>query len=243
MLCKGCIHTKGNYTQTSFVKDFATAPVVSSKLFDHPDSISRKIWADKTITWQLLSDTPSIPGRNIEIEIFKKVFLQIGMYIPNRIIQLNKSTADADIRINFSKDDPFWTERPSTLAYAYGPQVGIGGDVTFNTKNYVWTEDGAPMNVVKAYDLGLIAGYSNPNNTIKTYKTPHTGVHEVEHAMGCPHIAKEDCPGAVINPIYNGNIFMQQCEIAVLQKFYGKVNLSQQQIADMKARIEKPIVV
>ena len=240
-ICKACIHTKGKYTQESIIvdKQFAT----TTKLFDHPDSISRKIWGEKTITWKLETDTPSMPGKEIEIAIFKKVFLQLGLYIPNRIVQLNKSTADADIRINFSKDDPFWNERPSTLAYAYGPQVGIGGDITFNTKNYVWTEDGAPMNVVKAYDLGLIPGYTNPNNTIKTFNALHTGTHEGEHAVGCPHIAKETCPGAVINPIYNGSIIMQQCEIAVLQKFYGKVNLTQSQIDQVLEKIKTPIVI
>jgi hypothetical protein len=216
---------------------FATT---SPKLKDHPLSLSKKIWADKTVTWKLESDSPSIEGRNIELEIFRRVFTQIGLYAPNRIVQLNKSTADADIRINFTKTDPYWVSMPSVLAYAYPPQNGIGGDITFNTKSYIWTPDGAPMPVTKAYDMGLIPGFTDPKNTIKTFKLPHTAVHEGLHAMGVPHIEKAACPGAMMNPIYNGEILMQKCDIDYLQSLYGTVNLGQTQIDEMKGRFTAP---
>lgn len=236
--CKACIHTKGSYQ----IADIEPQRQTSANLKDHPLSLSKKIWADKTVTWKLETDTPSIEGRNIEIEIFKRVFLQIGLYIPNRIVQLNKSTADPDIRINFSKTDPFWTERPSTLAYAYPPQSGIGGDITFNTKNYIWTTDGAPMQVTKAYDLGLIDGFSDPNNKLKTFNAQHTGVHEGLHAMGVPHIEKSACDGAIMNPIYNGQILMKKCDVDYLQSLYGMVNLAESQILEMQERFKSPFI-
>lgn len=232
-----CVHTKGNYTIESLTPQFAT----TTNLKNHQRSLTGKIWADKTITWKLVSDTPSIEGRKIEEDVFKLLFLQIGMYIPNRMKQLNKPTADADIRITFSKTDPFWTERPSTLAYAYGPSDGIGGDITFNTKNYIWTPDGAPMTVTKAKELGLITGFVNPNNKIKTFDVQHTGCHEGLHAMGVKHIEKADCDGAIMNPIYNGQRLMIKCDIDYLQSMYGVQQPNEAQLKILRDKIKAGI--
>ncbi len=235
--CMACVHTEGRYDIQSLVPSHQT---VTQKLKDHPDSISKKIWGEKTITWKLETDTPTIAGRDIETEIFKRIFTQIGIYIPNRIILLNKSTADADIRINFSKTDPSWKDHPGWMAFAFGPQTGIGGDITFNALNYIWTPDGAPIRADKAYDLGWIPGFQKPDQMIKTWKAPHTGLHEAEHAMGLNHIEEFQCPGAVLNPYYNGELLLKQCEINILQKFYGKTNLAPEQITEMQKRFTAP---
>ncbi len=232
---KICVHTEGSYEIKSLTPQLSTHP---TNLKNESRSLSKKIWANDVITWKLETDTTSIEGRKIEQEVFKLAFLQIGLYIPNRIVQLNKQTADADIRINFSKTDSFWTSHPSTLAFAYPPADGIGGDITFNTKNYIWTPDGKPMSVTKALDLGLISGFQNSNNKLKTFDVQHTACHEGLHAMGVPHIEKSACDGAVMNPYYNGQRIMLQCEIDYLQGMYGKKQPNATQLQNLRKRIQ-----
>ena len=224
-----CVHSPGQYKIQKLHESMETEPPTGST---KPSSgaLGGRIWGSNKITWKIITDTPTIPGKEIEVQIFKRVFTQLGLYIPQKIVQLNKPTADADIRIYFSKDDPYWVQFPSALAYGWGPGAGQGGDITFNSKNYIWAPDGKSVRADKAYELGWITSFVKPDNKLKTWNAQHTGTHEGQHSLGCRHIPKETCPGAVINPIYNGGLLIKQCEIDQLQGFYGKPNLTKTQI-------------
>jgi len=191
----------------------------------NPDSLTGKVWdADSgPLYWKLDTDTPDILGINQELELFKRVFLQIGMETPLVIRRRRRQTADAAIVVTFTHEDPFFKERPSVLAYAYGPANGIGGDITFND-NHIWTLDGDPITAYDAYEKGLIEGFDNPTNKLRTYDAQHTGTHEGGHAVGMPHIPED--PNAMLYPYYNGQRIFQQKDLALLHKLYGSSNLN-----------------
>jgi len=213
-------------------KQYNISPEGEMPFFSHdslfvvnPDSLSGKVWdADSgPLYWKLDTDTPDIGGILLEIELFKRVFLQIGMETPLVIRRRRRITADAAIVVTFTHEDTFFKNRPSVLAYAYGPADGIGGDITFND-NHIWTLDGMPITALEAWEKGLIEGFDNPTNKLKTYDAQHTGTHEAGHAVGMPHIQED--PNAMLYPYYNEQRIFQPKDLALLHKLYGSSNIN-----------------
>lgn len=220
-----CIHTNDKkysiYEEEKIIRKLITEPI---RFKQSLEALNGKVWDPDfgKVTWKLETDSPSIEGRKAEVKLFKRVFLQPSMLTDLVINQKRRSTADADIIINFNHDDPLFKSRPNVLAYAYGPGDGIGGDSVFNT-NVVWTLDGK---IIDADEYTRITGkeVENPDNTFRTFDLQHTALHEVGgHSLGLPHIL--DCSYCVMNPYYNGQRKFQEGDLNLFYDFYNKVNL------------------
>jgi len=223
-----CVHEDGIYKNPAIIPQFSTVK-------PHDDSISKRIWDVQTITWKLETDAPTIAERHLEIDIIKKSALTIGMFIPNSVRQSRRSKADTDIIINFltSKEEQFFKDRPSVLAFAFGPYASdIGGDITFNA-DYFWWFNG---NGVDAETYTTITGkeVSAGVTRLRSYDMQHTMTHEMLHGFGLPHITCEKC---IMNPFYNGERIPKQAEIDYLHNLYGKANLNHRIKEILLARI------
>jgi hypothetical protein len=194
---------------------------------DDPDAISPFIWNVDfgKVTWQLETDSSDFENRKDQIKLFKRVFFQASLETDLVINQKRRGSADADIRITFqgAKDNKYFKDRRSVLAYAYGASTGIGGDITFND-DHIWTLDGKPITAMSAWEKGLIEGFDNPENLIRTYDAQHTGTHEGGHALSMAHTP--DCKHCVMFPYYNKQRKFQSNDLAILHRFYGKAGVS-----------------
>ena len=195
--------------------------------FTDEDAISSYKWNPDfgAVTWRLETDSSDFDNRKDQIKLFKRVFFQASIETDLVIHQKRRGTAEADIVVTFQggKDNTFFKNRKSTLAYAYGASTGIGGDITFND-DHIWTLDGKPITAMDAWERGLIQGYDDPTNLIKTYDAQHTGTHEGGHSLSMAHI--NDCKDCVMFPYYNKQRKFQSNDLAILHRFYGKANVS-----------------
>ena len=237
MTTQVCIHEPKKYTlsESDAIPNFSIKRNLSFledaprlKLYSDPDDIlGNRIWNVDAgaVTWRLESDSSDFGNRKDQIKLFKRVFFQASIETDLIIQQKRRGTAEADILINFTgaKDDNFFKNRPSVLAYAYGASTGIGGDITFND-DHIWTLDGKPITALDAYEKGLIVGFDDPTNKIKTYDAQHTGTHEGGHSLSMKHL--DSCNGCVMFPYYNGSRKFHSNDLAYLHRLYGKAGVS-----------------
>ena len=144
-----CIHEPKTYT----LSDSGSIPSFSIKrnlafLQDAPrliktteHAISNYIWNKDfgAVTWRLESDSPDFGNRKDQINLFKRVFFQASIETPLVIHQKRRGTAEADIVITFqgAKDDRFFKNRPSVLAYAYATHLSGAVDACCATPSRV----------------------------------------------------------------------------------------------------------
>lgn len=189
----------------------------------HPDALGKRLWNPDAgpVYWKMETDYPHIEGRKLERKAIKLAFLQASLLTSLRIREKRRGTADAEIIINWFDDkaEPIFKTSPGYLAFAYGPGEGIGGDITMNASK-IWTLHGKPITAIEAFERGMIEGFSNPNNMLKTWDSQHTLTHEGEHTLGCPHLP--GCPKCVIYPWYNRQRILQNGDKNQLWEFYEK---------------------
>ena len=106
-------------------------------------------WNEGKITWKLESDTPDIEGKKFEVRIINLAFLAWGKEMKNlKVRQQKRSTADAELKINFvaKESDSYLKDKPNVLAYAYfpNPRSSLAGDITFND-DYIWSANGGSV--------------------------------------------------------------------------------------------------
>lgn len=220
-----CIHEPGKYTIQEAPKELKPnfSHADSDRTIPAEDALGRRIWNPDAgpVYWKLETDYPYIEGRKLEIKAIKKMFIQPSLLTELVIRQKKRSTADAEIVINFfdSKTEPIFKTNPNYLAFAYGPGPGIGGDITFNADR-IWTLQGKPITAIEAFEAGIITGYSNANNRLRTWDVQHTGTHEGLHTLGCNHLP--GCKECVIYPYYNRQRLLQKGDKDLLWSFYEK---------------------
>ena len=227
-----CIHENKMYdiSEASTIPHFSIEPrhVTAPRLIKtEEDAISPFIWNKDfgAVTWKLESDSADFENRKDQIKLFRRIFFQASIETPLIIHEKRRGTAEAEIIITFqgSKDNTFFKNRPSVLAYAYGASLGIGGDITFND-DHIWTLDGKPITAMEAWERGLIVGFDNADNLIKTYDAQHTGTHEGGHSLSMDHLP--NCNGCVMFPYYNAQRRFQPNDLAYLYRLYGKSSVS-----------------
>ncbi|XP_002754394.4 matrilysin [Callithrix jacchus] len=156
-------------------------------------------WTSKVVTYRIMSYTRDLPRITVE-RLVSKALNMWGKEIPLRFRKLPWGTAD--IMIGFARGahgDPYPFDGPgNTLAHAFAPGPGLGGDAHFD-EDERWT-DGSSLGINFLY----------------------AATHELGHSLGMGHSSD---PNAVMYPTYgNGdpqNFKLSQDDIKGIQKLYG----------------------
>ncbi|NXL93360.1 MMP10 protein, partial [Alectura lathami] len=157
-------------------------------------------WRKEDVTYRILNYTPDMLQADVD-EAIAKAFQLWSSVTPLRFTRLY--SGDADIMISFAAGfhgDFYSFDGPGgTLAHAYPPNSGIGGDAHFD-EDENWTKFATP----EGYNLFLVAA------------------HELGHSLGLGH---SNVYGALMYPIYMSrdtrNYRLPQDDIDGIQALYG----------------------
>ena len=145
------------------------------------------------------------------------------------IRQRKRKSADAQIKINWlSKKDESYFKSDSTLAFAYGPGRGVGGNCTMNA-DVAWGIKGEVLPGIEfAERFGRTVQYNDAVRRYKVYDAQHTLKHEIGgHALGMRHIDKaENKLNDIMYPYYNGKRRFGPGDLEYLHRLYGKSNIN-----------------
>ncbi|NXE51492.1 MMP3 protein, partial [Casuarius casuarius] len=157
-------------------------------------------WKTEDVTYRILNYTPDMLQEDVE-EAIAKAFQLWSSVTPLRFTRLY--SGEADIMISFASGfhgDFYSFDGPGgTLAHAYPPGKGIGGDAHFDEDEY-WTK----FTTSNGYNLFLVAA------------------HELGHSLGLGH---SNVFGALMYPIYMArdtrDYKLPQDDIDGIQSLYG----------------------
>lgn len=229
-----CIHTNDKKYELSTIlkegikpREFSAA--ITHKTKPNMNALNNQIWdKDEIIYWKQDSFYEFLPKEK-QIALTKLAFLESSYETPLVVRQRNKSTADAQLVVNWltEKDEPFFKGRGSVLAFAWGPDDGLGGDITMNAAQPWWF---GKLTLKQAYDLGMISGYAAGTGhlAMKTFDPLHTMKHEGGgHALGMRHLEDQmHATSAIMFPYYNGLRKFGQADLTYLHSLYGSASLS-----------------
>ncbi|XP_053417562.1 matrilysin [Nycticebus coucang] len=159
-------------------------------------------WTSEIVTYRVVSYTRDLPSLMVD-RFVEKALMMWGRQIPLRFKKMRWGTAD--IMIGFARGahgDYYPFDGPgNTLAHAFEPGPGLGGDAHFDDDE-TWT-DGSSIGI-----NFLVAA-----------------THEFGHSLGLGHSSD---PKAVMYPTYGSrdvnNFKLSQDDIEGIQKIYGKRN-------------------
>ncbi|NXK46273.1 MMP3 protein, partial [Chauna torquata] len=157
-------------------------------------------WKKEEVTYRILNYTPDMLQADVD-EAIAKAFNLWSSVTPLRFTRIY--SGDADIMISFAAGfhgDFYSFDGPGgTLAHAYPPSSGIGGDAHFD-EDENWTK----FTTYNGYNLFLVAA------------------HELGHSLGLGH---SNVFGALMYPIYmhtdTSNYRLPQDDIDGIQALYG----------------------
>lgn len=114
----------------------------------------------------------------------------------------------AEITIEFktSKQDPYFKDKPSVLAYAYLPGQGsVSGKVVFNA-DYIWGMTAGSITVKEAKKRGYpVVGNPADNIILRVYSVIQVLIHELGHTLGLLHDDSGNAEGLdVMDAFYDG---------------------------------------
>lgn len=220
MNCELCVHTSDKHYTTH---DIERSSQISEKTKYNANALNKTIWDLDTIYWKRESNYEWIDNKIMD-KMITASFLESSMVTPLKIQKRNRKMSDAQITINWlgKKDDKYFTSE-STLAYAWGPGMGLGGNVVMNSDN-LWLLRKTPLTTLEAKELGYIDNYSDPKNIKKFYDPLHTLKHEAGgHALGMNHITDiEQRTKSIMFPYYNGLRRFGEADLNYIQSLYGK---------------------
>ncbi|XP_009685061.2 matrilysin [Struthio camelus] len=156
-------------------------------------------WRNKYLTYRIDNYTPDLPQAKVD-EAISKAFMVWSDVTPLQFKRVFRG--DADIVVAFARREhrdgyPF-DGRGNTLAHAFAPGKGLGGDAHFD-EDETWSEYNHGVN------LFLVAA------------------HEFGHSLGLAH---SNVPGALMYPTYsyvNPKTFrLSEDDKRGIQKLYGR---------------------
>lgn len=242
-----CVHTADKlYNEAEIEKaDISSRSwndAVIHAIKPHSNALNKQIWDENEIVyWKRDSSYEWIDDKTLD-GIIKNLMFESSYQTPLVIRQRRRSSSDAQLKLNFlgPKDEPYFKNRPSVLAFAYGPASGLGGDCTMNS-DHIWSLSKTKMTVKEAFDLGMIEDYNRkyPNNILTTYDPYHTLKHEMGgHALGMNHITDiNERYTSIMYPYYNGLRRFGEADLKYLHQLYGESGLSHKMIEILSKRL------
>lgn len=157
-------------------------------------------WTSKVVTYRIVSYTRDLPPFKVN-QLVAKAFELWSKEIPLNFRRIRLGTAD--IMIGFARGahgDAYPFDGPgNTLAHAFAPGPGLGGDAHFD-EDERWT-DGSSIGINFLY----------------------AATHELGHSLGLGHSSD---PNAVMYPTYENrdseDFRLSQDDIEGIQKLYGE---------------------
>ncbi|XP_045674059.1 matrilysin [Phyllostomus hastatus] len=157
-------------------------------------------WTSKVVTYRIMSYTRDLPPFKVN-QLVAKAFELWSKEIPLNFRRIRLGTAD--IMIGFARGahgDAYPFDGPgNTLAHAFAPGPGLGGDAHFD-EDERWT-DGSSIGINFLY----------------------AATHELGHSLGLGHSSD---PNAVMYPTYENrdseDFRLSQDDIEGIQKLYGE---------------------
>ncbi|XP_023700746.2 collagenase 3-like [Paramormyrops kingsleyae] len=159
-------------------------------------------WPNNNVTYRIENYTPDLPRSEVD-QVIKDALDVWAKVSPLRFIRINSGVAD--IMISFGRSehgDAYPFDGPDgTLAHAFAPSAGLGGDTHFD-------ED-------ETFTSHTTAGYNLFN----------VAAHEFGHALGLSHSTD---PGALMYPIYSyrdpSTFVLPFDDMKGIQSLYGVKN-------------------
>uniref|UniRef100_A0A8D2KWG2 Peptidase metallopeptidase domain-containing protein n=1 Tax=Varanus komodoensis TaxID=61221 RepID=A0A8D2KWG2_VARKO len=156
-------------------------------------------WDKNLLTYRINNYTPDLPKHKVNMAI-EKAFKVWSDVTP---LQFRRTTRPADIEILFASgahgDGYPFDGRSGTLAHAFAPGWGEGGDAHFD-EDETWSETNREIN------LFLVAA------------------HEFGHSLGLAH---SDVPNALMFPVYSyvdpNNFRLPEDDRRGIQRLYGNL--------------------
>ncbi|ELW64943.1 Matrilysin [Tupaia chinensis] len=168
---------------------------------DVPENPQGPKWTSSVVTYRIASYTRDLPRFQVD-QIVAKAFQMWGKVIPLNFRKVERGIADIILRFAVGvHGDPYPFDGPgNTLAHAFFPGPGLGGDAHFDDDE-TWT-DGRGRGINFLY----------------------TATHELGHSLGLPHSSN---PKSVMYPTYmneNSEDFqLSWDDIRSIQKLYGNI--------------------
>jgi len=209
-------------------------------------ALNNQVWDDSEIIyWTMETDYPHIEGRKFEEEMVKLALLESSMETPLVIRKRNRKSADSQLKINWlgKKDERYFTSE-STLAFAYGPGRGLGGNCTMNADVAWGMKDEVIPGLEFEERFDRRVQYHDAIKRYKVYDALHTLKHELGgHAMGMRHIeGAENAKTSIMYPYYNGKRRFGPADLKYLHELYGKASINHKIKEMLLLRIFKGIV-
>jgi len=244
-----CVHTSDKQYSLKPSEQVNPSSIDFNSMVQHSTiynehSLTKKVWSgDEIVYWKMDTDYPYIDGVKLEEKVVKLALLESSMKTNLIIRQRKRGTADAQLLINWfgKKDESFFTSE-SILAFAYGPEKGIGGNVTMNA-DVPW---GLQDEIINGRDFEdrFNRTVQNENNLFKVYDSLHTMKHEAGgHAMGMPHIQDINYKFTdIMYPYYNGVRNFGEKDIQLLYLLYKKASINHKIREMLLSRIGKGVM-
>ncbi|XP_063813084.1 stromelysin-1-like [Pseudophryne corroboree] len=133
-------------------------------------------WKKKALTYRILNYTPDIPRSEVDVAI-QRAFKVWSDVVPLTFTQVFDGASDIEISFAAKDHNDFFPfDGPhGTLAHAFAPGTGIGGDAHFD-EDEPWTSgsNGINLFIVAAHELGHSLGLLHSNDpSALMYPTYH----------------------------------------------------------------------
>nr|XP_006123466.1 stromelysin-1 [Pelodiscus sinensis] len=158
------------------------------------------VWRKTDLTYRILNYTPDMAQTDID-EAIEKAWNVWSRVTPLRFTRVYEGNADIMISFvsGFHGDYYSFDGTGGTLAHAYAPGEGIGGDAHFDEDEY-WTKDlkGNSLFLVAAHEFGHSLGLGHSNvygslmyptylpTDIRNYRLPQDDINGIQSLYGPP---------------------------------------------------------
>jgi len=157
-------------------------------------------WDEQVLKYAVMKSTADIEQFSL---LKRAVNITMTMWDIETELKLTYSDDNPQVRIYFksSIEEPYFKERPSTLAFAYYPAQGSASGIIVINDDYWWNLNGEDVEAYRADPVHYVKG---DGKFIKGYNLISVLGHEFGHTLGLTHsVEKEE---DLMRPYYDPKI-------------------------------------